>query len=634
MLYSYVNRINSIVKRFLLNGKMKKKDRIQQTADGSQNKGEVFGLPSSVFRLPTSDFCLPTSVFRLPSAVFCLLSPVSLFLLVSFVLSISVVSAFGQKTNFHIAPEVLYLDGLDTIYKNIEPGDTLSFTGGNRDYLLIKNFLGAEGKPIVMINSDGDVIIDTDHYFGISIENCRYIRLTGTGDPEQKYGFQIKRVAYGSGMGIGYSSSDFEIDHISIENCPIGGIYAKTDPDCSLTTVRDAFTQYNTVIHDNYIANAGNEGLYIGSSKYSGQEVNCNGKDTLLLPSLLEGVKVYNNIIKYSGWDGIQVSSASKNCSIYNNTVMYDSQAENQNQMSGIIMGGGSKCDCYNNFIAEGKGDGIESHGLGGYKIFNNIIVDAGRSFLPSDLTQMKHGIFVSDVSIQNDSSFNILHNDIINPKSDGIRFSSVLSKNNVISSNVIINPGNYDYYENGNTSFKGSDSYIMFQNSASDVILLNNYLARNANLAGFKSLNMQLPDDFKLIAGSPLIDAADSENTIPFDFSGFPRPIGSGSDIGSFEYDPTSSANQSIISPEAPYRIQENPVSDFLKIYSENPIDQKLELNIYNSSGQKIRKFITNDLVIGNQIIQADVSELSSGIYFYSVRNGNTSATGKIVKR
>jgi hypothetical protein len=103
--------------------------------------------------------------------------------------------------------------------------------------------------------------------------------------------------------------------------------------------------------------------LYIGNSKYFGQVVNCNGVDTLLLPSLLNGVKIYNNIISYSGWDGIQVSSASSNCQIYDNLIMFDSQDEYFAQMSGILLGGGSKCDCFNNYITDGKGNGIESHG-------------------------------------------------------------------------------------------------------------------------------------------------------------------------------------------------------------------------------------------------------------------------------
>jgi len=544
-------------------------------------------------------------------------------------------TAWGQKTSFQIAPEVWFLDGHDAIYKDVDPGDTLFFMAGNRNYLLIKDFQGAEGKPIVFMNSGGAVIIDTDHYFGISIQNCRYIKFTGTGDPGQTYGFQVKRVANGSGMGIGEKSSDFEIDHVSVENCPIGGIYAKTDPDCNLTAVRGAFTQYNTSIHDNYIANAGNEGLYVGSTKYFGQMVNCDGKDILLLPSLLDGVKIYNNIIKYSGWDGIQVSSASKNCRIYNNTILYDSQAEYENQMSGIIIGGGSKCDCYNNFIAEGKGNGIESHGLGGYSIFNNIIVNAGRTFLPNDLTQMKHGIFVSDVSTQNDSSFYILHNDIINPKSDGIRFSSIKSKNNLIASNVIINPGNFDFYENGNHSFKGNDSYIMFQNTASEATLRNNYLAKNASVVGFSSQNPTVATDFKLIANSPLIDAADIDNNISFDFSGLIRPQGDKYDIGAFEYD--NIAAQIFVQPNTPdqeWLLLENPVKDHLRILISNELIKNISVVIYDINGLIVRKVKMPDLITENNIIHVNLETISSGIYFFRINSKKISLSGKFIKQ
>lgn len=543
-------------------------------------------------------------------------------------------TAFGQKTSFLIAPEVWFLDGHDAIYQDVDPGDTLFFMAGNRDYLLIKDFQGAEGKPIVLMNSGGAVIIDTDHYFGISIQNCRYIKLTGTGDPKNNYGFQIKRVANGSGIGIGEKSSDFEIDHVSVENCSIGGIYAKTDPDCKLTAVRGAFTQYNTSIHDNYIANAGNEGLYVGSTKYFGQTANCNGKDILLLPSLLDGVKIYNNIIKYSGWDGIQVSSASDNCQIYNNTVLYDSQEEYENQMSGIIIGGGSKCDCYNNFISNGKGNGIESHGLGGYRIFNNIIVNAGRTFLPDDFMLMKHGIFVSDVSVETDSSFYILHNDIINPKSDGIRFSSIRSKKNIIASNVIINPGNFDFYENDNTSFNGKDSYIMFQNAAIDVLLQKNYLARDAANAGFSSQSSQNADDFRLVKGSPLIDSANSESGITFDFSGSKRPIGLLPDVGAFEYDPLNAKGFEMASSATLTKVIGSPVGDFLNVLLLIEVNQEITLDIYNIEGQYINQLYRSELRSWDQLIKVNVSKLSSGLYFYRIRMGKELETGKFQKK
>ena len=473
----------------------------------------------------------------------------NLTLLIGFYLMLQINSAVGQ-TSYTITSDQIYINGASSVFQTIKPGDTLYFQGGNKEYLLIKGFKGAPGKPIVMINSGGPIIIDTDFYYGINLQNCQYVKFTGTGDPGTKYGFQVKRVAAGAGLSVGALSSDFEIDHVSIENTMIAGLYAKTDPDCDLTAVRSNFTQYNTVIHDNYIGHAGNEGMYIGSTKFSGQDVVCNGKDTLLLPSLLDGVQVYNNIVEYAGWDGIQVSSAYRNCQIYNNTVTYDSQAGVYAQMSGIIMGGGTKADCFNNFISQGQGDGIECHGLGGCRIFNNIIVNAGRSYLPADPTQRKHGMYITDVSVEDGGSFYIQNNNIINPKSDGIRFSSIKSKNNLIASNTIINPGSYDSYQNGNTSFTGQDSYVMIQDPSSDVKLQNNFLSRTADSAKFVSSTFQSPNDFKLVMGSPLIDHADVDPTINFDFSGSPRPVGLKSDIGAFEF-ATADTTTTIIQPK-----------------------------------------------------------------------------------
>jgi hypothetical protein len=427
----------------------------------------------------------------------------------------------AQNFRMIVPAGTCYIDGNSNPYNKLSPGDTLFFAGGSKQYIQLKNFQGSPRLPIVFMNLDGMVTINTDWYYGIKIANCRYIRFTGSGDTKYFYGFMVQRVAGGAGLSIGELSSDVEVDHIYISNTPIAGIYDKTDPDCTFTSTRGKFTQYNTVIHDNYISNVGNEGFYIGSSFYSGETINCNGKDTLLYPSVLEGVRIYNNIVRYTGWDGIQVGSATTNCMIFNNLVMYDSQAGVDYQMSGILIGGGSSCDCYNNYIYKGKGDGVESLGLGNYRIFNNVIVDAGRNYYPNDPSKNKYGIYVNDNSCKSGNSYTISFNDIINPKTDGVRFSSVRSKNNLIASNVIINPG------------AGSKGYIVLTSPSCDVLLKNNYLAMNTLAAGFADTT------YSLLKTSVLIDAGYNDKNITFDYYCHPRPIGAAFDIGVNEYNP-----------------------------------------------------------------------------------------------
>ena len=128
-------------------------------------------------------------------------------------------SGFSIVKNYQIGVDKLIVDGSEPEFENLSPGDTLFFESGIRRLIIIRNFSGSPECPIIMTNFEGLVTIDTDHHFGISVQNCKYIKITGTGDPQIKYGFSIERVANGSGIGIGYLSSDFEIDHLSIKNC-------------------------------------------------------------------------------------------------------------------------------------------------------------------------------------------------------------------------------------------------------------------------------------------------------------------------------------------------------------------------------------------------------------------------------
>jgi hypothetical protein len=505
------------------------------------------------------------------------------------------------------------IDATQSPYDQVIAGDTVFFQAGTREYVLIRNFRGTPGSPIIFMNYGGPVIINTAHNYGIAIKGCRYIRFTGTGDEGHFYGFNFRQ-ANGAGLSLDDMTSDCEVDHISIEGGPIAGLYTKTDPDCSFLNTRDKFSQYNTLIHDNYIDSVGNEGLYIGSTKYSGTLVNCNGRDTLLFPSLLSGVRVYNNIIKYSGWDGIQVSSAASDCQVYNNIVLYDSQGETDSQMTGIILGGGSKCDCYNNWIGGGKGDGIELHGLGGSRIYNNIIVDAGRSYYPNDPQRRKYGIYVSDISVHPDSSFYILFNTIMNPKTEGIQFSSVKSGNNLIVSNAIINPGN-------------PGAYVV--TAGSNCLIRNNYLAADSTGAGF------VPGGYDLRHGSPLINAGYHDNrNITFDYLHRPRPQGITYDIGAYEF---QGGYSGIINPSGSgtltAHVYPNPASEMLTVKYEITTSADVFFSIYNMNGERLLQDMESSVPPGERTFAVNVGNLPPGVYIYTLRLGNQAVSGRLIK-
>ena len=525
----------------------------------------------------------------------------------------------AQNRKLVVTTSINLIDGTIAPYNTVQPGDTIFLEAGIRNKLLIRNFTGSAQKPITFINKAGIVNISTDDYYGISISNCRYFRFSGMGTSYDYYGIQITKVLVGAGMGISSMSSDIEIDHILIKNCLTAGIYAKTDPTCTNNVSRETFTQFNTIIHDNYISNVGNEGMYIGSSFYSGMTINCNGKDSIVMPPILDGVKIYNNIVKSTGWDGIQVSSASKNCQIYNDSIINDSQAEVSSQMSGIIMGGGSKCDCFNNFISDGKGDGIENHGLGGTNIYNNIIVNAGISYYPNDPTKMKHGIFISDVSVMKDSSFNIIFNNIINAKTDGIRFQSINSKNNLIASNLIFHSGTYNIPSL-------IDNYVVIPNALSDVLLKNNFFTKNIQDAGI-SLT-----DYTILPGSPLIKKAYYNNMgVQFDFKYTPRPTGVISDIGAIMHDAGIDTLSSLSNESA--LLFPNPANNLLTIRCLSLTTGMIEFLVYNLTGELVLQQARQIYTPGVQEFQVTVDKLASGVFIYSIQKGKQISNGKFIK-
>jgi hypothetical protein len=325
----------------------------------------------------------------------------------------------------------------------------------------------------------------------------------------------------------------------------------------------------------------------------------------------------------------MQISSSSEDCEIYDNVIIGDSQAGIGSQMAGILIGGGSKCDCFNNYIADGKGSGIEIYGTGNARIFNNIIENAGRTYKPADVQAMKYGIYVADVSTIPGASYKISFNNIINPKSDGIRFTSVLTNNNLVASNVIINPGNFDFYENGHFTFKGIDSYVMIPDSTADIVVTHNFFARQADSAGF-STGSYLP-----AIHSPLIDAGFSENQgIYSDFYHRPRLFGSNYDIGAAEFDPAylSAKDHNRPLPQIPV-IWPNPVRDTFRAVLQIGLSDMIQIWILDLQGHTIFKKNQISGEQGSVVITIPMVNTVPGTYIYLIRFGKKSFTGRFIK-
>ena len=538
------------------------------------------------------------SSFKINSALFFIVQ-VNIFLFL-------VVQSYGQEIHCQhtIDTGTEFVNGLETM-----PGDTICLEAGYRSSLFLGNIRGSYEKPLIIINNGGKVEIDSDIGYGISISNCQFLKIIGSGSADE-YGIKINSVPSGSGMKVGNLSSDIEIERLEISNTKYSGITAKSDPTCSFASVRDSFTMYNTHIHHNYIHDIGTEGLYIGNSFYLG--VNLSDCDTTVLPHLLDGVDIHHNIVENTGWDGIQLGCALFNSQIHHNKISFDSQAEKVYQMSGIMVNPGTSANVYNNTIINGKGTGIALQTTGGQIIYNNLIVNSGQGYeMNNQTTKQKFGIYSKfKANVGNDSSYKICNNTIINPKSDGIRFQNRNSTSNLFQNNIIINPGAYDYYEsNGNTSNTGMDSYIYIYYDGIDYTISNNIFERSSLQVNFVDT---LDYNYQLLANSPAYDAGIDMSTLGIltDINDVSRPQGMAFDIGAFEsndtlFIPSFENNNNLIS------ISPNPSFQNILIHSD-AIYKINRIFIYSAKG-----VIMNQYEADSNTYSISVEHLAIGNYF-----------------
>ena len=423
-----------------------------------------------------------------------------------------------------ITPAKTYVNGQGL---DVQPGDVICLQAGKYEYLNLYNFRGTAEQPLTFINCGGQVEIGGyQWHYGFVMNNNQHFRLTGTGDTDYEYGIRIDGIKdNASGFAISTYSSDFEIDHLEISNTGFAGMHIVMKPTCDPASQKGNYVMRNINIHDNYVHDTHGEGLYIGHSKYTGTTVTCDGEKKTVYPHTVEGIRVHNNTIERTGWDGFQVSCAVKDCEIYRNTVKDYGRENKSSQRAGIVIGGGSTGRLYDNLIYRGTGGGIHVFGIGDNLIYNNIIVEAGED-----------GVFIGDKTTEAGRSYSVLNNTIVSPGRDGIRMYNKTSSRNQFLNNLIVNPGSYNDYS------KSSKAFVYLNSSEIDVTIDNNVFKTDVSEMSFVDPAQQ---DFRLQETSPAIDAGADVVSFGFDkdYNGLIRRVGSGVDAGACEYQEISTA-------------------------------------------------------------------------------------------
>lgn len=416
----------------------------------------------------------------------------------------------------YVVPSSSGTQVVDGSLLNLAPGSVICLNAlSNYVNIVFKNIVGTGAEPIIITNCGGTALVNaTGKPYTMKTENSKYFRIKGgTGTT---YGIRLT----GGHMGLTLEklSTNFEVNNIEVYNVGFAGIMAKTDPTCDDATIRGNFVMRNVTLHDNYVHDTGGEAFYVGNSFYDkGMNRECGYR----LPHTIEGLKIYNNVIHRSGWEAIQVGCAVKGAHVFKNKIENYGYVNEPYQNNGIQFSQGTMGICYRNYINGGPGIGINVVGYGESILHNNMIINAGT-----------FGIFCDERDSRTLPGYQILNNTITNPGQDGIRMYNEYVPA-IIFNNIIVNPGNYDFYVYPRTC---DDAYIYKLNKLIPIELANNIFTTDINYVQFRD---NITFNYRLKDTSPARDKGKDVTIFNLlnDYYGLARLRGSAFDIGASEY-------------------------------------------------------------------------------------------------
>lgn len=382
--------------------------------------------------------------------------------------------------------------------------------------LVFKNVRGTSASPITIKNCGGTATINgSTFWFGIKTEYSSFFRITG-GNTDGTYGIRINGGK--QSIHLDLLTTNVEVDHVEILNSGFAGIMAKTDPSCDNATLRGNFVMRDVRLHHNYIHETGGEGFYVGHNNYL---TAFNTACGLRFPHVLEGVKIYNNIIRNSGWESIQVASTPSGAEVFNNRIENYGVKNVKYQNHGVQFGEGGNARFHGNLIKGGKGNGLMIIGNADNTAYNNIMINTGG-----------HAIFCDDRTATG-PGFRFINNTIINSGQDGIRIYADNVPMNLVYNNIIVNPKSYASYSYPRS---GNDAYVYLLGKSVKIQKLNNYFTRDINTLKFMNPSAF---NYALKTGSPAVNNGTNiaAFNIPLDYAQKSRLKGSAYDIGAHEY-------------------------------------------------------------------------------------------------
>jgi dienelactone hydrolase len=276
-----------------------------------------------------------------------------------------------------------YMNGnpaVTTWYAPINPGDTLVLNARDSwSYFSIAEYSGTAACPIVIQNEGGQVWLTQ----GIATTSCKYVKITGSGDPNTYYGFRVYNPGQdinGVAVCITGKSRVMEVERVDVYKKTYG-VWAKQDPMCDESFNYPNYIMDSIEIHHCKFKNIGQDCIYAGNTDPLGtREYWCDGQYKHFIPMRLSNINIHHLIIDSCNRTGIQLGGANSGYNqIHDNVVTRCGYEYNQYQGTGISIGGMTRnCHVYNNHIRNTFLYGILSFGVGTNYIENNTIDSTG----------------------------------------------------------------------------------------------------------------------------------------------------------------------------------------------------------------------------------------------------------------
>ncbi len=288
-------------------------------------------------------------------------------------------------------------------------GDTVRIPAGNYNLIDLGNFRGDPCRPIVITNYGGRVTVKAMR-FG---NDAAYFKLTGTGHPSYTYGIKVDGNG-NAGVGIGMAHH-VEINNIEVTGPEVGFFFKKNPEAGNVNSQYPNYVMTKFYIHHNYLHNIHGEGMYIGHTYPNADPYSGN-----LVPIRMDSVEIAYNIVDSTDWDGIQLSNARFGAKIHHNTVTNFGLINMGSQQAGIILGGNTNGDIYNNIVKKGTGNGIEAFGYGLIRIYNNDVDSSGRDGTINGQESVYCNDPINGIEVNPVQTIQFYNNTIRNPQRKG----------------------------------------------------------------------------------------------------------------------------------------------------------------------------------------------------------------------